>query len=134
MLRGCSLLIGMHPDEATEAIVDAGLKYGKPFAVLPCCVFPQLFPERRIQRAAAGERAVVRYSEFIEYLRAKSDDIELAHLPFEGRNQVVFRRKAAPCRPQLQLAWGGEEKARNRRLADHGGKATDESQEEVKQT
>ena len=34
-------VIGLHPDEATEAIVDCALAHNKPFAVVPCCVFPR---------------------------------------------------------------------------------------------
>ena len=44
----CALVVGLHPDEATDAIVDAALAAGKPFAVVPCCVFPSLFPHRRL--------------------------------------------------------------------------------------
>ena len=39
-LADCDVLVGMHPDQATEPIVDAALAMGKPFAVVPCCVFP----------------------------------------------------------------------------------------------
>lgn len=34
-LEGCALIIGMHPDEATDAIVDVAHEYGKPFACVP---------------------------------------------------------------------------------------------------
>jgi hypothetical protein len=47
LLTHCSLLAAMHPDQATEAMVDAALRLGKPFAVVPCCVFPSLFKARR---------------------------------------------------------------------------------------
>ena len=30
----------MHPDEATEPIVDKAISERKPFAVVPCCVMP----------------------------------------------------------------------------------------------
>jgi hypothetical protein len=43
----CSMVVGMHPDEATEPIVDACLKSGKAFAVVPCCVFPEMNAHRR---------------------------------------------------------------------------------------
>lgn len=36
----------MHADQATEPLVDWALALNKPFAVLPCCVFPNLFPAR----------------------------------------------------------------------------------------
>lgn len=32
-------VVGMHPDQATDAIVDFALACSKPFAVVPCCVF-----------------------------------------------------------------------------------------------
>jgi|EP01047_Picozoa_sp_COSAG01_P046661 hypothetical protein len=39
LLRGASIIVGMHPDQATEPIVAAALALGKPFAVVPCwCV------------------------------------------------------------------------------------------------
>jgi len=46
LIRGCSVVVGMHPDEATGAIAEFAGEFGKPFAVLPCCVFPRLFPNR----------------------------------------------------------------------------------------
>lgn len=42
-----SLSVGMHSDQATEWIVDFALARGKPFAVVPCCVCPSVFPSRR---------------------------------------------------------------------------------------
>jgi len=43
-----SLIVGLHADGATEAVVDVALRCNKPFVVVPCCVFPSLFPERRV--------------------------------------------------------------------------------------
>ena len=37
ILQGCSAVVGMHPDAATESIVDFALAAGKPVAVVPCC-------------------------------------------------------------------------------------------------
>ena len=94
LLRRCTL-VGMHPDEATEAIVDAALKYGRPFAVLPCCVFAASFPQRG---------PVFSYRDFTSYLQRKSADIETAFLPFAGRNKVLFRRAPAPPQPWRTLS------------------------------
>jgi len=47
-VKNATLIIGLHSDGATEAIVDAALLYKKPFVVVPCCVFPNLFHERYI--------------------------------------------------------------------------------------
>lgn len=40
-LQTCSIIVGLHPDQATDAIVDCALQLGKPFAAVPCCVFPR---------------------------------------------------------------------------------------------
>lgn len=65
-LRECSLVLGLHADQATEHIVELAIRANKPFAVLPCCVFPSLFPQRRL---ADGE-PVRKYEQFISYLTA----------------------------------------------------------------
>ena len=47
-LLQCSLLVGLHPDQAVGAIVDFALTFNKPFAVLPCCVYSKHFPKRHL--------------------------------------------------------------------------------------
>ncbi|RQM11155.1 hypothetical protein DD237_004945 [Peronospora effusa] len=88
LVEQASLLLGMHPDEATESIFDVAIKFNKPFAVVPCCVFGQKFPSRRL---ADGSK-VLSYENLVEYLISKHPDIEKAFLPFDGKNLVLFRR------------------------------------------
>ena len=76
----------MHPDQPTEAIVDAALAHGKPFAVVPCCVFPSLFPHRQLRTG----QGVNTYSGFVRYLLEKDPRIQQARLPFAGRSRVVW--------------------------------------------
>jgi hypothetical protein len=38
LLEDCSIVVGLHPDQATEPIVDFALENNKSFAVVPCCV------------------------------------------------------------------------------------------------
>eukprot|EP00966_Prymnesium_polylepis_P166254 3843148-Prymnesium_polylepis.1 len=100
LLQRCTLL-GLHPDEATEAIVDAALKYGRPFAVLPCCVFPSAFPTRLL-----GDGSVVRsYKQFCTYLleKAPPGTIQMARLPFAGKNRALYRTLAPPDTPRRAL-------------------------------
>jgi len=85
LAKKCSACVGMHADQATEAIVDFGLATGKPFAVVPCCVFPQMFPDRRTKKKNKPVRS---YKEFCEYLEDKG--AKLAKLDFPGRNVVVY--------------------------------------------
>ncbi|EQC37185.1 hypothetical protein SDRG_05411 [Saprolegnia diclina VS20] len=80
-----SVFVGMHPDEATEPIVDCALAANKPFAVVPCCVMSRKFPDRRHDGEVVGT-----YDAYIAYLRAKDSRIQSAFLPFAGKNQVLF--------------------------------------------
>jgi hypothetical protein len=86
--KDCSVIVGMHPDQATEAIVDFALEYNKPFAIVPCCVFPQLFQHRRDRKG----KPVSQRKQLVEYLIDKTQG-KLAYLDIEGANQVVFRGK-----------------------------------------
>lgn len=84
----CSLVIGLHPDQATEPIVDFALKNRRPFAVVPCCVFPRENPHRRLQ--ASGKK-VQSYEDFVAYLLEKDPvGIRAMTLDFDGRNTVLY--------------------------------------------
>ncbi|GAB4816065.1 hypothetical protein N2152v2_003111 [Parachlorella kessleri] len=86
LLTGCSIVVGMHPDQATEFIVDLALKYGRPFAVVPCCVYAAEFPKRKLRG-----KSVTHYQQLVDYLVSKAPDcIQVAELPFEGKNKVVY--------------------------------------------
>jgi hypothetical protein len=84
----CRLVVGMHPDEATDAIVELSLQHGKPFAVVPCCVYWRLFPHRK----TANGRQVRLPDELNEYLvgLAPEGKIRQAELGFPGRNVVLY--------------------------------------------
>ena len=76
----------MHPDEATESIVDTALLHNLPFAVVPCCVFSALFPDRKLRSGLEPTQ----YQDFCIYLKEKSDKIQTTHLPYIGRNMILF--------------------------------------------
>ena len=42
------LIVGLHPDQAAGAIVETAIAKQVPFAVIPCCVFARLFPDRAV--------------------------------------------------------------------------------------
>ena len=89
ILTNARLILGFHPDEATEPLVDLALATQTPFVCCPCCVFPRQFPRRRLDG-----RAVSSYGDFIRYLRKKHPRIRTGRLHFEssatgaGRNQA----------------------------------------------
>jgi hypothetical protein len=88
-LRTCVAVVGLHSDHATEWIVDFALKFRIPFAVVPCCVCPTLFPERR-NFDTGGE--VRTHEEFVEYLVRKGapGEIGVGRLGFDGKDTVVY--------------------------------------------
>ena len=91
---GASALVGMHPDQATEPIVDCALRHRVPFAIVPCCVFAREFPKLR----PGGGGLVTTYEELLDYLQAKAPGIRRAYLPFVGRNVVLWHRPEEPPR------------------------------------
>ena len=90
-LLACDVLVGMHPDQATEPIVDAALRLNKPFAVVlhACSRGGTLFATRAGVGGGVAS-AVVRAVP--DYLRAKDPGIETAYLPFQGRSRVLYKR------------------------------------------
>ena len=113
VVKTADLVVGMHPDQAVDAIVDLALYQNISFFVVPCCVFAREFPHRRVRVAIDGSDAtnkpendeetssadrnestmkpVTTYEELIDYLQAKSPDIKQRVLPFEGRNICLYR-------------------------------------------
>lgn len=87
VLSKCSAVIGLHPDQATEACVDFALATNKPFAVVPCCVFSSMFPKRRLQSDGSPVRST---QQLIQYLMEKDKRIQVDTLGFEGMNKVVY--------------------------------------------
>ena len=99
-LSECSVVLGMHPDQATDAIVDFALERGKPFAVVPCCTYSREFPKRRRPASPANPRgggAVTTHAHLVEYLLAKAPGTcRTATLPFGGMNTVVYSLGTEP--------------------------------------
>lgn len=101
LVERSSVIAGMHPDQATEAIIDTSLRLGKPFAMLPCCVFKNLNPKRISLREeirnGGGKDPFRSYNTFCHYLLKEKAPVgirfETENLPFEGRNKVVFLKK-----------------------------------------
>ncbi len=86
-LENCVLIIGMHPDEATGDIVEVALKYNINFAVVPCCVFPNKFPERKLKNG----NDVVDYVDIVNWILEKDDKIQVDYLNIEGRNKILYK-------------------------------------------
>ena len=87
------LLIGLHSDNATEAIVRTALARGLSFAVVPCCVFPSFFKQRTIIDSTTGKAVKVRtVLQFVEFLVGLGEGIQVERLGFNGANMCVYRK------------------------------------------
>ncbi|GAX83839.1 hypothetical protein CEUSTIGMA_g11263.t1 [Chlamydomonas eustigma] len=88
VIQACSIVVGMHPDQASTPLVDLAILLNKPFALVPCCVYSSHFPKRRL----ADGRHVRSYEELIKCIIEKDPEhVRVAELPFEGKNLVVYR-------------------------------------------
>lgn len=96
LVRQYTCLVGFHPDEATEDILDMALKHNKMVAIVPCCVFPSFFPGRKLRNG----KYVNSYEDFVEYLLQKDCRLRLTTLPFEGKNKVVYLALAPSAKSQ----------------------------------
>jgi len=108
IIKEVDCFVALHPDEATEDVLDVALRYNKSVAIVPCCVFPSLFPHRRLIKKKIGQNdddddttiekkeekeigtLVTSYDDFCSYLLRKDSRLRIATLPFQGRNQVIF--------------------------------------------
>lgn len=89
MAKSSTLLVGLHPDECTEDILEVALKCDKSVAIVPCCVFPSLFPSRRLKNG----QTVTLYADFLDYLLEKDSRLQRAELPIDGKNQVIYLKQ-----------------------------------------
>lgn len=84
------LVLGFHPDQATDSAIDLAILLDVPFCIVPCCVFPQEFPNRTL--SPNGNR-VRNYSELIQYLKERYQP-RMDQLPFHftdtAKNIVLF--------------------------------------------
>ncbi|MEW5301155.1 MAG: hypothetical protein WDW36_004033 [Sanguina aurantia] len=50
----------MHPDQATDSIVNFALEQRKPFAIVPCCVFARQFPRTFLDELGCSQPVFTR--------------------------------------------------------------------------
>ena len=78
------LLVGMHPDEATDVIVSEAIKRNISFVVCPCCVKPTVFTYSSKHTGCS----------WFEYLKIRAEmcgfrTIEVV-LGIQGENKVLI--------------------------------------------
>jgi hypothetical protein len=80
LLPKITLVIGYHPDQATEHILNSALMNNTSFCVLPCCVFPL-------------DGVSMSFADWVDYLHSKDPAIERTRLNARGRNVILYKTK-----------------------------------------
>jgi hypothetical protein len=82
------LLVGMHPDEATDLIIYEAKRRRLPFMIVPCCVLPNMYPFDKMvcQKDAFGRwvNHLVRLSE------KEGFKVFTTNLDIKGKNMVII--------------------------------------------
>ena len=86
----CSIIAGLHPDQATEPIVKLALRLDVPFAILPCCVMPKLFPDRKQKRHGDPVRSHSAFCQYLLDMAPTGKQFRVDYLDFIGRNKVIY--------------------------------------------
>lgn len=78
------LLVGMHPDEATDVIIYEAAKRRIPFGIVPCCIMPTrlLFWDKRNYRGWV--KALTKMAE------TQNFEVEKYQLRMNGKNLALF--------------------------------------------
>lgn len=72
------LVLGMHPDDGTDHIIDYSNKNNVPFAVCPCCIRPSAIPyDRNVP--------------WIDHLLNFANGAKSAKIEITGKNIVLFK-------------------------------------------
>ncbi|KAJ3010560.1 UNVERIFIED_CONTAM: hypothetical protein HDU68_002081 [Siphonaria sp. JEL0065] len=87
-IRNATLLVGLHPDQATGAIVETAIACNLPFAVIPCCVFKDDFNDRILKNGKPVSTTV----DLVDWIKEKKPDgqVKTQFLNFQGKNLVVY--------------------------------------------
>jgi len=87
LVSRCSAIVALHPDEATDSIINVAVQRRIPFVIVPCCVFARLFPNRRL---LGSNMPVSTYVDLIQYIKSKDVSIEESLLSFDGANIALW--------------------------------------------
>ncbi len=86
------LLIGLHPDDATDIIIDEAIKREIPFVVVPCCIKPTVTTFKGQQ----DYKAWVNHLKFFAMRRGYK--VEEYQLKMDGKNILLKGLSKSPSR------------------------------------
>lgn len=86
--RRVDLVLAMHADQGTEHALRFALRHSCAYAIVPCCVYPTLNPERCFK-----DGGVRKWSTFVKYLLSLDSEAQMVRLSFSGRSVVIYNMK-----------------------------------------
>jgi len=86
IIKRSKLVIGLHPDQAAGDIAAFATDLGLPWCVVPCCVYSDMFPKRRLQDGSQ----VKSHSQLLQWFSEAYPEAKATTLDAEGKNQVVY--------------------------------------------
>ncbi|KAF4709251.1 hypothetical protein FOZ63_017438 [Perkinsus olseni] len=93
----CSVVVGMHPDQATGYLQAAAMEFSKPYAIVPCCVFSDEFTDRFITDQNGDQVPVRTHEELVQWLLSRDGHVsQSGWLKFHGKNRVVWSLGSSP--------------------------------------
>ena len=98
LFQRVKLVVGFHPDQATDACIELAEELEVPVCIVPCCVFPSEFPNRKLEiQDGNGEATTTRvrdYRQLLLYLQQKHPKLRKWSLEFHetetSRNVVLY--------------------------------------------
>eukprot|EP01104_Vermistella_antarctica_P017569 TRINITY_DN623_c0_g2_i1.p1 TRINITY_DN623_c0_g2~~TRINITY_DN623_c0_g2_i1.p1 ORF type:complete len:430 (+),score=52.83 TRINITY_DN623_c0_g2_i1:146-1435(+) len=101
VLTECTVVVGLHPDQAAGDIIAFALEFDKSFALIPCCTYFKTFPKRKLKNGMQVKsydslvqflvEMVDRYNETVTD-PSKKREVHVDTLDFAGKNRVVWSR------------------------------------------
>ena len=85
-IRDHDLLVGLHPDEATEIIISEAGKRRIPFALVPCCILPTVTGYSGPKEKQAWIAHLVRMAESLNF------QTQIFKLNMRGKNIIIIGR------------------------------------------
>lgn len=111
------LIVGFHPDQATDFCFRLARVLQVPVCVVPCCVFPSEFPLRRLYiydrddvdscGVVVEERPVEKYDDLMQYLLQENPNVRTTTLAFPGG--TATSRRIALYTPPSAAGIGDDE-------------------------
>ena len=85
------VLLGLHPDGATDTIIFSAAKYEKKFCLVPCCLTQNQIPFLRPRKIKGIDAFDIWCEHLISSAHVLGMQTKVDFLPISGRNKIIMR-------------------------------------------